>query len=135
MNNVEFVYLYRDGGNYKKWGKVVFANPDRLDCQSVERQLRQAFLQDGLFIANQIGVPDVFLYDGGKFSSDDHCYQEFDTVRPTPGVVDDAEGRSLSRFLIDVIRESKAGWRAFDPYDSDGSLGAYLTSRARGARE
>lgn len=131
MDNVEFMYLYRDGGNYKKWGKVVFSNPDRLDCESVERQLRQAFLQDGLFIASQIGVPDVFLYAGGKFSLDDHCYHEFDRVRPTPGAVDDAHGRSISKFLIDVIREAELGWQAFDPYDSDGSLGSYLTSRAR----
>jgi hypothetical protein len=133
MKNVEFIYLYRDGGNYKKWGKVVFSNADRLDCESVERQLQQAFLQDGLFIASQIGVPDAFLYAGGMFSLDDHCYHEFEMVRPTLRAVDDAHGRSIRRFLIDVTREAELGWREFDPYDSEGSLGSYLTSRALGA--
>ena len=28
MNNVRFLYLYRDGSNYKKWSDVVFSNPD-----------------------------------------------------------------------------------------------------------
>jgi hypothetical protein len=72
VDNVEFIYLYRDGGNYKKWGRVVFSNPDGMGSDSVEERLRQGFLQDGLFIASQIRVPEVFLYAGGEFSFDDH---------------------------------------------------------------
>jgi hypothetical protein len=133
MENVEFTYLYRDGGNYKKWGRVVFSDPDGLNCETIETQLQQAFMEDGLFIATQIRVPDVFLHIGGAFSSDDHCYHEFDALRSTVSAVNDPHGRSISDFLAEANRESEIGWQAFDPYDSKGSLGSYLTSRARRA--
>ena len=129
MDNVEFTYLYRDGGNYKKWGRIVFSNPDQLTSSCIEKELREAFLQDGLFIASQIRVPDVFFYLDGEFSSDDHCYHEFDRARPTSRVADDTNGRSISEFLVEVNREAKIGWKAFDPYDSEGSLGYFLTFR------
>jgi hypothetical protein len=129
MSNVEFVYLYRDGGNYKKWGKVIFSNPDGIDTETVERDLRQAFLEDGLFIASQIRVPEVFLYSDYGFSSDDHCYHEFGGVRPTASSADDERCRSISEFLVEVIQEAQRGWQVFDPYDSQGSYGALLRSR------
>jgi len=122
--------MYRDGGNYKKRGRVVFSNPDQLDNGSVESALRLAFLEDGLFIASQIRVPEVFLYAGGQLSSDDHCYHEFDWVSPTASSGDDAHGRSISEFLVEVSHEARRGWQVFDPYDSEGSYGSRLSSRA-----
>jgi hypothetical protein len=129
MDNVEFTYLYRDGGNHKKWGRVVFSNPEGASNESVEKRLRQAFLQDGLFIANQIRVPDVFLYAEGQFSFDDHCYHEFDTARLTAKEADDVQRRTITEFLAEITQQSELGWEAFDAYDSEGSLGSYLTSR------
>jgi hypothetical protein len=129
MNNVEFIYLYRDGGNYKKWGKVIFSNPDGMNTESAERKLRQGFLEDGMFVASQIRVPEVFLYADYGFSSDDHCYHEFDGVRPTTSSADDTHGRSIGEFIVEVIQEAQRGWQVFDPYDSQGSYGALLRSR------
>ena len=128
MSNIEFSYLYRDGGNYKKWGRVVFSNIDELNSESVERELRQAFLEDGLFIASQIRVPEVFLYSVGKFSSDDHCYHEFNCVRQTASRADDTHRRSIGEFLAEITQEARRGWQVFDPYDSEGSYG-FLASR------
>jgi hypothetical protein len=128
MSNIEFSYLYRDGGNYKKWGRVVFSNPDGINTESVERKMRQAFLEDGIFIASQIRIPEVFLYAGGKFSSDDHCYHEFNGVQPTTSRADDTHRRSIGEFLVEVTQEARRGWQVFDPYDSEGSYG-FLTSR------
>ena len=129
MHNVAFVYLYRDGGNHKKWGRVVFSNPDALTSGAVEEKLQLALLQDGLFIASQIRVPEAFLYAGGDFSFDDHCYHEFDGIRATYDSVDDAFGRSITEFLTEVTQEANRGWREFDPIDSEGSFGRLLTSR------
>lgn len=128
MDNIQFIYLYRDGGNHKKWGSVVFPNPDQLDSISVKEQLQRAFLEDGLFIASQIRVPEVFLYAGGGLSFDDHCYHELGSVRPTAERADDMHGRTVNEFLAEVIREAERGWQVFDPYDSEGSLGSLLTS-------
>jgi hypothetical protein len=129
MDNVGFTYLYRDGGNYKQWGRVVFSNRDRLSSGAVEKELRLAFLQDGLFIASQIRVPEIFLYAGGVFSFDDHCYHEFDGARPTSESADDMHGRSITDFLAEAAWQAQRGWQPFDPYDSEGSLGSYLASR------
>ena len=125
MNNVEFVYLYRDGGNYKKWGRVVFEPICATAILSSGEGLRHAFLQDGLFIASQIRVPEVFLYADGEFSFDDHCYHEFERARATSESADDAHYRS-PEFLI---RQARRGWQEFDPYNSEGSLGSFLRSR------
>jgi hypothetical protein len=129
LGNVEFTYLYRDGSNYKKWGRVVFSNPDRLTSDSIEKELRQAFLPDGLFIAGQVRVPDVFLYLDGPFSFDDHCYHELDKIQATTDEATDIHRRSISKFLAEATEEAKRGWRTFDPYDSQNSLGWSVTSR------
>lgn len=129
MGNIEFGYLYRDGGNYKKRDSVVFSNPDELTYEVVGEVLRMTFLPDGLFIAGQIRVPEVFLYSEGEFSQDDHCYHEFDFCRSTAKPVDDRQGRSAVEFVAEAITQAKRGWQVFDPYDSKGSFGWFLASR------
>ena len=36
MPNIKFSYLYRDAGNYKNYGEVIFANPDEMPIEEVE---------------------------------------------------------------------------------------------------
>ncbi|HKW63424.1 MAG TPA: hypothetical protein VJN89_12825 [Candidatus Acidoferrum sp.] len=118
MSNIKLTYLYRDGGNYKKWGQVVFRNPDDLSCDFLKKALRRAFLQDGLFIAHQIRLPDSFLYAQGEADSDDHCYHEFDRVELTRHAPDDHLARSIGQFLVEVQEQAASGWTAFDPHES-----------------
>lgn len=118
MYNVKFIYLYRDGGNYKKWGHVIFRNPDELRCDFIRRALEKAFLQDGLFVAHQIRVPDAFLYARGEANSEDHCFHEFDRVELSPGTPNDQHGRSIKQFLAEVQMQTTSGWTAFDPHES-----------------
>lgn len=129
MSNVEFSYLYRDGGNYKEFGRVVFSNPERITCGTIEEALREAFLEDGLFIADQVRVPEVFLFANGGLSFDDHCYHEFDAVRTTDKGSTDVHLRTAGEFLAEVAQQGRRGWRVFDPSDSKGSYGNLLTSR------
>lgn len=118
MSNVKFIYLYRDGGNYKKWAQVIFRNPDELSCDFISKTFREAFMQDGLFIASQVRVPDSFLYTLGEANSDDHCYHEFHGVEKCLGTPRDKHGRSIKQFLAEVQTQSKNGWTAFDPHES-----------------
>ena len=129
MDNIEFSYLYRDGGNYKKFGRVIFSNPERLTGKSVSEELQQSFISSELFIAGQIRVPEVFLHAGGHFSYDDHCYHEFDSAKATADVADDIQGRTIGEFLAEVAAQAKRGWREFDPCDSEGSFGWFLASQ------
>jgi hypothetical protein len=117
LMNIRLHYLYRDGGNYKKWADIVFRNPDGLPIESVDTRLRSAFLEDGLFIAHQVRVPEAFLASEDRLTSDDHCFHEFASVESTANAPNDPYDRSMSDFLTEVLREANRGWRAFDPQD------------------
>ncbi len=117
MKNVKFLYLYRDAGNYKTRGEVVFFEGDGLTPGGMTSTLLRAFMQDGLFIAHQVRVPELLPYLDGNLTSDDHCFHEFDSLEFTIDAPNDRFGRTISEFLTEVARESRAGWQAFDPYD------------------
>jgi len=118
MPNIKFSYLYRDAGNYKKWADVVFSNPDGLTLEAATKALKDAFLQDGLFIAHQVRVPEVFLFSRGNATSDDHCFHEFSAVKASLEDPNDPCSRSITQFIVEVKREAKRGWAAFDPHDA-----------------
>jgi hypothetical protein len=114
---VMFNYLYRDGGNFKAWGTVVFSNDETVSLSDVEARLRRAFNPDGLFIASQILVPEVFLYLHDRITRWDHCFHEFHSVDLCSADPDDLWLRSIRAFLEKVEIESSHGWRTFDPLD------------------
>jgi hypothetical protein len=120
MNNVRFSYLYRDGSNYKKWGEIVFSNPKGISDESVSKKLRKAFLSDGLFVAHQVRVPEVFLAAENQLTEDDHCFHEFDSVKITFDPPDDRHGRSIGDFVAEASHAAQRGWQAFDPRGREG---------------
>jgi|SRR6267154_1864371 len=117
MNNIKFSYLYRDAGNYKKWADVIFSNPDGLTLGAITKTLRGNFLADGLFVAHQVRLPEVFLSAEEGVTEDDHCYHEFDAVEGSFKIPNDWHCRSITEFMAEVTGEAKRGWRAFDPHD------------------
>jgi hypothetical protein len=117
MKNIKLHYLYRDGSNYKKWGEIIFCGTDRVSIESVTKGLRDAFLPDGIFVAHQVRIPEVFLASDDYLTSDDHCYHEFDSVEETSDSPTDPCGRSIREFMSEVATEADRGWRAFDPQD------------------
>ena len=117
MRNMKFSYLYRDGGNYKKWAAIVFSNPDGLTLDAVTKALMSVFLQDGLFIAHQIRIPEVFSFSRGDATSDDHCFHELSAVEASPEQPNDLYSRSISEFIAEVKTEASRGWVAFDPHE------------------
>jgi len=40
MPNIKFNYLYRDAGNYKHYGSVIFASPNDLSLLEIEIIIR-----------------------------------------------------------------------------------------------
>ena len=116
MANIKFNYLYRDAGNYKEFGNVIFSNPDLLTLHKLAMPLAETFSSERLFIAHQIRVPEVFLYTQGNATSDDHCFHEFDCVEETLEGPNDRHFRSIVEFLVEIQCEAKRGWKAFDPH-------------------
>ena len=108
--NTRVRYLYRDGSNYKQWSSVGFAGA----CDAAMRERLVAALDGGaLFIARQIGLPELF-FDDGVLYADDHCWHELSDVEATRNAVDDALARTIDEFVRDVECASSRGWAAFD---------------------
>jgi hypothetical protein len=117
MKQIKFNYLYRDGSNFKKWSHIVFSNPDGVTLKVVRKVFRDTFGGDGLFIAHQVRVPEVFLYGKGDANADDHCFHEFNDVSMSSEIPNDMYGRSINQFIAEVQRIANLGWVPFDPFD------------------
>jgi hypothetical protein len=117
MNNVKLNYLYRDASNFKNFASVVFLNPSGMNLLAVSKSLEDAFWVDGLFIANQIRVPEVFLFAKCDISIDDDCFHEFLSVESTQQGPTDTRRRSIDEFVAEVVKEAKRGWKVFDPLE------------------
>jgi hypothetical protein len=115
--NILFEYLYRDGSNYKAWGAIVFSNPMELLISEIDGRLRRAFDSELFFIANQIEIPEIFLYRDGLLTGDDHCFHEYDHVELTNDSVTDMYNRTISDFLAQIEAAAQHGWEVFDPCD------------------
>ncbi|MBS1527442.1 MAG: hypothetical protein JST19_17475 [Bacteroidetes bacterium] len=61
MPNIKFSYLYRDGGNYKKFDSVVFPNPDNRNLSEIESLIRSKLIDETWFYADEWRVPELFL--------------------------------------------------------------------------
>ena len=119
---MKFNYLYRDAGNYKKWGDVTFSNSEKMTAEEVSSRLRMAFDSGNLFIAAQIEIPEVFLFPEWDLSIDDHCFHEFFSVELSDESTSDKRRRSIKSFVEEVESESKRGWFAFDPFERTQTL-------------
>lgn len=78
MPNIQFNYLYRDSGNYKKYGFVIFANPDNIGLQEFEKIILHKLIDNQWFYANEWGLPELFL-DWVDFRIDP-TWHEFESV-------------------------------------------------------
>jgi hypothetical protein len=103
---IRFNYLYRDGGNYKKWNFIDFKNPEGLEIDEINRRLENSFDMECLFNAKQAGVPEVFLFDEEEYSvnDDDHCFHEYDSVEAIDASREDIDlqDRTIGKFVKDV---------------------------------
>jgi hypothetical protein len=113
--NIKFVYLYRDASNYKQWGHVTFPNPEGVDPDNLDRRLRAAMMVDSTFMAGQVRVPEVFLFNTMGINEDDHCLHEYDSLEIVQERANDKQGRSILEFVGEVERAALRGWEGFVP--------------------
>ena len=57
--NVRFEYLYRDAGNFKSWGEVVFSNPHDVRADTIASMADQFLIDHAFFVAAKVDVPDL----------------------------------------------------------------------------
>lgn len=81
--NICLHYLYRDGGNYKNYGEVVFNNPLRRSLSEVDALLQSCLIEGLFFVAADWGVPDLHFTEYPYDESIDHDWHEYGSVSET----------------------------------------------------
>lgn len=95
--NVQFEYLYRDAGNFKKWNTVVFTNPANASVDTLTQQAREVLIDQSYFVAEKAGVPDLHF---SSYDEDlDHGWHEFHGFTPTCKPSSDPQHRSINEFM------------------------------------
>ncbi|MGA2195103.1 MAG: hypothetical protein ABSH40_07510 [Bryobacteraceae bacterium] len=115
-SNISFDYLYRDTSNYKDSGCVVFLG-DGMSIRKANQRLALAFDSGQYFIAHQIGIPEVFLWNRYPISDDDHSWLEFAGLEVTTAQATDL--RTLTEVVEAVEKAAKQGWHEFEPSDRE----------------
>jgi hypothetical protein len=114
-----FEYLYRDASNYKQWGRVTFEDRGGLGLDSLDRRLLRAMMIDSTFVADQIRLPEIFLFSSWHVDVDDHCLHEFNSLEIVAQPPNDLHQRSILQFVQEVERASVQGWYGFVPANGD----------------
>ena len=74
-NNIKFNYLYRDAGNYKVYGSQIFSNPDRLNLEDIEGQIRSVLIDGEFFEPLKWGLRALRFLEW--IDDLDHYWNEF----------------------------------------------------------
>jgi hypothetical protein len=80
MTNIKFNYLYRDFGNYKQHGNVIFANHSNLLIEDIHDDITKNLIDGEYFSADKWSLPSCFFK---TFTSDDHEWHEFQNLKFT----------------------------------------------------
>ncbi|MHB0970001.1 MAG: hypothetical protein ACYC7A_17820 [Thermoanaerobaculia bacterium] len=106
--NTRFEYLYRDAGNWKKWGCVVFAGAP---SAALDDRFRAACFMREFFIAAQVRLPELF-FDEYPVNDDDHCFHEFSSLGETTDDPNDEHRRTIDEFVCE-FEEAGKRWQVF----------------------
>ncbi len=78
MQNIKFSYLYRDGGNNKNYGFLIFSNPDDIDLLEFENIIKSKLIDGIWFYVNEWKLPDLNFKQWDD--EIDHIWHEFERV-------------------------------------------------------
>lgn len=101
--NIRFEYLYRDAGNFKNWGEVVFSNPHAVPADVVASMAEKVLIDRTFFVATKAGVPDLHFVE---YSEElDHGWHEVHAFLPTDKPSNDARARNIEEF-VEALRSA-----------------------------
>jgi hypothetical protein len=78
--NLKFNYLYRDAGNYKNFGSVVFSNPHCFTIEKITDLINDNLIDNEFFYHDKFGVPPLFF---NNQNTDDITWHEFENLEFT----------------------------------------------------
>lgn len=105
--NLQFNYLYRDAGNYKVFGQVIFSNPEGLSLDHIEREIRAALTDQEFFDPAAWDVPRLEFDEENPEL--DHGWNEFESVEHTDEEV--TTRITIQQFLEGVTKVTHVRWQ------------------------
>ena len=97
MENIRFNYFFRDAGDNKAHGSVVFSNPEKLNIEVIELNLRESLIDGEFFDPADLGVPRLTLTDAPFIPGVDQPWNEYSRVELT--AEEPTDKRSIVEFL------------------------------------
>ena len=95
MANIKLHYLYRDGGNNKRYNAVIFSNPDNLSLALVEAVLKKHLIEEQWFYADLWQLEDLHFPKWDRQL--DHDVHEYHDLEETDESA--TESRTIQDFL------------------------------------
>lgn len=103
--NIEFEYLYRDSGNFKSYGSVVFGNPNNVTIEEIDQSIIELLGDDRTFNASRLAVPEMFFTEFPYNPDLDWGLHEYSGVSASHLPVNDAQRRDISDLLSQMRLE------------------------------
>lgn len=103
--NIELEYLYRDCGNFKNFGKVVFANIRNFGAKEVHDKVLSLVVPEPFIKASELGLPNLYFQDFPYDPELDHELHEYYRVCETEKPTNDAANRDIEDLLSEIDRK------------------------------
>lgn len=101
--NIEFFYLYRDAGNFKNFGTVVFTNKNQISLEKLNEMIKQKLIDEMYFDAFNASVPSLFFDDYDEEL--DHDWHEFECINEVETMPTDVYARDISTFISTLVEK------------------------------
>lgn len=98
---IRFNYLYRDSGNYKKFGCKRFSNPDQLSLEVIEYNIRLYLISHEFFTPDCLGNKKI---KGHRFQ-DDYPWYEFDSIEMMDIIYNPRQRMKSINFLFSKLEK------------------------------
>jgi hypothetical protein len=95
--NMRFEYLYRDSGNFKNWGEIIFSNPNKMSIDELVPMAGKVLIDQSYFYATKAKVPDLHFEEYNEQL--DHGWHEFHAFQVTDDIPNDPYKRSVDEFI------------------------------------
>ncbi|TNF45065.1 MAG: hypothetical protein EP311_00030 [Cytophagales bacterium] len=79
--NLKLNYRYRDAGNYKQFGSVIFENPSRLSIEEATKLIQEKLISSEFFVPIDWNLPTLYFHSYDPEL--DHDYHEFESWEET----------------------------------------------------
>ncbi|TFF33503.1 hypothetical protein [Mucilaginibacter psychrotolerans] len=106
MHNIKFNYRYRDAGNYKNHGWVVFDNPHNVELRDLETLIQTKLIDETYFYVDQWLLPDLHFSIWNNQL--DHTWHEFESIEHTNEAPNTAF--SLTDFMSAIEKVKPFKW-------------------------